>query len=298
MSTSTASPTANTVVSEDGATIGYLTIGRGPAVIVIPGALSVAADYAPFGSALAEHFAVHIVERRGRGRSSAQGADYSIGKECEDVLAVQRQTGASLLVGHSFGGLVALEVARSNPSLTKIAVYEPGVSIDGSIAMEWVPRYQRKLAEGEDLDAFVEFILGAGPDRIRRIPRWYLKLLLPLFMNARERQQRLALLHENLREHQEVARLDSSYENYCAISAQVLLMCGGRSDSAWVHVARERLTAVLPRSQTRVFPKLDHFGIDQKAPREVAKAVSAFFLASRGWPHRPGNLDSAPFPQS
>jgi pimeloyl-ACP methyl ester carboxylesterase len=281
MSTSPAPPTANTVVSQDGAIISYLTMGKGPAVIVIPGALSTAADYAPFGSALAEHFRVHILERRGRGGSSPQGAEYSISKEFEDVLAVQRQTGASLLVGHSFGGLVALEVARSNPSLTKIAVYEPGVSIDGSIAMSWVPRYQRKLAEGKHLDAFVEFTLGAGPQRIRRIPRWYLKLLLPFFMSAHERERRLALLDENLREHQEVARLDSSYENYRAITAQVLLMYGGRSDSPWVNLAIERLAAVLPRSETRVFAKLDHFGIDQKAPQEVASAVSAFFLQER-----------------
>ena len=47
-------------------------------------------------------------------------------KSDEDVLALLQKTGASLLVGHSFGGLVALEVARNNPSLTKVAVYEPG----------------------------------------------------------------------------------------------------------------------------------------------------------------------------
>src|SRR5215831_15422626 len=114
------SNTVHTVVSEDGATIAYLTMGSGPAVIVIPGALSTAVDYAAFGSALAAHFTVHIIERRGRGLSSPQGADYSIGKECEDVLALQRETGARLLVGHSYGGLIALEMARHHPSLTKI----------------------------------------------------------------------------------------------------------------------------------------------------------------------------------
>ena len=103
------------VVSQDGATISYLSMGSGPAVVVIPGALSTAADYVDFGNALAEHFTVHIIERRGRGLSSPQGDDYSISKECEDLLALQRQTGASLLVGHSFGGLVALETARPTP---------------------------------------------------------------------------------------------------------------------------------------------------------------------------------------
>jgi len=275
---STATDTTHTVLSQDGAKISYLTMGSGPSVLVIPGALSMAADYAAFASALAEHFTVHIIERRGRGRSSPQGDDYSMIKECEDVLALLQKTGASLLVGHSFGGLVALEVARNNPSLTKVAVYEPGVSLDGSIPMDWMPGYEKKLAEKKYLDAFVEFSLGVGPERARNTPPWLMKLLLPLFLSSHERKLMLGLLPENLREHQEVARLDSSSENYREIAADVFLMYGGKSNTTWVDLAMERLAVVLPRSETKEFPKLDHFGIDKKASREVAKAVSAYFL--------------------
>jgi pimeloyl-ACP methyl ester carboxylesterase len=275
---STATDTTHAVLSQDGAKISYLTMGSGPAVLVIPGALSMAADYTAFASALAEHFTVHIIERRGRGRSSPQGDDYSMIKEREDVLALQQKTGASLLVGHSFGGLVALEVARNNPSLTKLAVYEPGVSINGSIPMDWMPGYEKKLAEKKYLDAFVEFSLGVGPERARSTPPWLMKLLLPLFLSSHQRKLMLGLLPENLREHQEVARLDSSYENYREIAADVLLMYGGKSNTAWVDLSMERLAVVLPRSETKKFPKLDHFGIDKKAPREVAQAVSAYFL--------------------
>jgi hypothetical protein len=171
---------------------------------------------------------------------------------------------------------VALEVARNNPSLTKVAVYEPGVSIDGSIPTGWMPRYQQKLAQKDDSGAIVEFIRAMGPPYTRFLPRWYLKLLLPIIMNPHERKQRLSLLQESLREHQEEVRLDNTYEHYREIGAAVLLMYGGKSDSAWVSLVMERLAAVLPHSKIHVFPKLDHFGIDQKAPREVAKAVSYF----------------------
>jgi pimeloyl-ACP methyl ester carboxylesterase len=275
---STTTDTTHAVLSQDGAKISYRSQGSGPPVLVIPGALSMAADYAAFAGALAEHFTVHIIERRGRGLSSPQGDDYSMLKEREDVLALRAATGASLLVGHSFGGLVALEVARNNPSLTKIAVYEPGVSIDGSIPMHWMPGYEKKLAAKNYLDAFVEFSLAVGPERARNTPPWLMKLLLPLFLNSRERKLLLGLLPENLREHQEVARLDSSYENYQEIPADVLLMYGGKSNVTWVDMSMERLAAVLPRSETKEFPKLDHFGIDKRAPREVAKAVSVYFL--------------------
>jgi pimeloyl-ACP methyl ester carboxylesterase len=275
---SVATDTTHAVLSQDGAKISYLITGSGPSVLVIPGALSTAADYAAFANALAEHFTVYTIERRGRGMSSPQGDDYSILKECEDVLALQQESGASLLVGHSFGGLVALEVACNNPLLTKLAVYEPGVSIDGSILMHWMPGYEKMLAEKKYLDAFVEFSLGSGPERARKTPPWLMKLLLPLFLNSHERKLMLGLLPENLREHQEVARLDSSYENYREITAGVLLMYGGKSDLPWVHPAMEQLAAVLPRSETKAFPRLDHFGIDKKAPREVARAVNTYFL--------------------
>jgi pimeloyl-ACP methyl ester carboxylesterase len=163
--TNTAIDTTPIVRSEDGAAIHYLSMGGGPSVLVIPGALSMAADYTAFGQALAAHFTVHIIERRGRGRSSLQGDDYSMAKECADVRALQEKTGASFLVGHSFGGLVALEAARDNRALTKIAVYEPGVSIDRSIPMDWMPAYEQKLAERRHLDAFVAFSCGTGPER-------------------------------------------------------------------------------------------------------------------------------------
>jgi pimeloyl-ACP methyl ester carboxylesterase len=274
----TAIDTIHTVLFRDGATMSYLSMGDGPSVLVIPGALSLAADYAAFARALAEHFTVHTIERRGRGLSSPQGDDYSMVKECEDVLALQKKTGASFLVGHSFGGLVALEVARNNTALTKIAVYEPGVSIDGSIPMDWMPGYEKKLAEKKYADAFVEFVIGTGPERARQTPPWLMKLLLPLFLSSHERKLMLGLLPENLREHQEVARLDSSYENYREIAADVLLMYGGKSHTKWVDIAMERLAGVLPHSETQEFPKLDHFGIDKKAPRDVARAVSEYFL--------------------
>ncbi len=277
--TNTVIGATHTVLSKDGTKIGYLSMGGGPSVLVLPGVLSMAADYAAFARALAEHFTVHTIERRGRGESGPQGDDYSIVKECEDVLALQQKTGASLLVGHSYGGLVALEVARNNTAFTNIAVYEPGVSIDGSMPTGWMPGYEKKLAENKDLDALVEFTLADVPPPLSKTPPWLMKLLMPLlFIRSHEYRQMLGFLHENVREWREIARLDSSYENYREITAGVLLKYGGKSDSTAVNLAMERLAAILPHSETKEFPKLDHFGIERTAPREVAKAVSDYFL--------------------
>ena len=271
--------TRPTVLSTNGTRIGYLSVGGGPSVLVVPGVLSMAADYAAFARALSEHFTVHTIERRGRGESGPQGDDYSIVKECEDVLALQAETGAALLVGHSYGGLVALEVARNNKAFSKIAVYEPGVSIDGSMPTAWMPGYAKKIAEKRNVDALVEFTLADAPPRIQKTPRWLMKLLLLVLVScSRQYRQMLDLLDQNLREWREIARLDSNCEHYREIAGSVLLMYGGKSDSKAVTLAMERLAAILPHSATKEFPRLDHFGIERTAPREVAKAVSDFFL--------------------
>jgi hypothetical protein len=142
-----------------------------------------------------------------------------------------------------------------------------------------MPGYEKKLAEKRRVDAFVEFILADAPPRIRRIPPWLMKLLVLLLVSgSRQYRQMLGLLHQNLREWREIARLDGSYENYREITAGVLLMYGGKSDSTAVTLAMERLAAILPRSETKEFPGLDHFGIERTAPREVARAVSDYFL--------------------
>jgi pimeloyl-ACP methyl ester carboxylesterase len=106
-----------------------------------------------------------------------------------------------------------------------------------------------------------------------------MKLLVLLLVSySRQYRQMLSLLHQNLREWREIARLDSSYEHYREIAAGVLLMYGGKSDSTAVNLAMERLAAALPHSETKEFPKLDHFGIERTAPREVAKVVSDYFM--------------------
>lgn len=268
---------SNSVISRDGATIGYLSIGEGPGVVVIPGALSVATDYAEFADALAERYTVHIIERRGRGLSDPQGTDYGMDKERDDVLALMEKTRARFVVGHSFGGLVALETARGNPAIVKVAVYEPGVSIAGSISMDWMAEYEKKLIEKKEFDAFVVFSLGTGPERARKTPHWLMKLLLPRFISREEMRTMMRLLWQNLREHREVERLDSKVENYREIDAEVSLMSGGKSRIGWVELALKELTQVISRSEWKVFPGLDHFGIDKKAPQEIARVVGDYF---------------------
>jgi hypothetical protein len=105
-----------------------------------------------------------------------------------------------------------------------------------------------------------------------------MKLLVLLLVRvSRQYRQMLGLLSQNLREWREIASLDDTYLNYREVFAGVLLMYGGRSDSEAVDLVVEHLPAVLPHSETLAFPRLDHFGIERTAPRDVAQAVSDYF---------------------
>jgi pimeloyl-ACP methyl ester carboxylesterase len=269
--------TIRSFISTDRETISYRSTGSGPSVIVIPGALSVAADYTTFANALAETFTVHTIERRNRGQSSPQDAKYCMAVERDDVCALQRETQASCLFGHSYGGLIALETARNNALVRKVAAYEPGVSVDGSIPVAWIGDFERLLAQDKRLDAFIEFSRAAGPPRAQRAPRWFLKLLMPIVLGQQALKQKLALLGSNGREHREIVRLDNTYENYGEVSADTLLLFGGKSGLPWIPRTIEKLKVVLPAVAVKQFSNLDHFGPDRTGPRDVAQAVRAFF---------------------
>jgi pimeloyl-ACP methyl ester carboxylesterase len=264
------------VVSADSTTIAYRTVGKGPAVLVVPGALAVAADFDAFARELAERFSVHTIERRGRGESGPQGDDYSIERECEDLAAVQAATGATFLFGHSFGGFIALEAARGNRAFGKVAAYEPGVSIDGSIDTSWASACQMQLDRGQHLDAFVTFVRGINPQTTGKAPRWLLKLILPVAIRRREREQKYRLLPAAILEHAEAARLDNTYPHYRDVTADVLLMAGKDATTTGAGRASQRLLPVLTTATFTTFPALDHFGPEKK-PKQVAEAVSAFF---------------------
>jgi pimeloyl-ACP methyl ester carboxylesterase len=266
------------VRSADGTTISYHTTGTGPDVLVIPGALNDAAGYTALAGALAAHFTVHTVQRRGRGGSGPQGDGYGMAAECADLAAVRAATGARYVFGHSYGGLVALEAARRDPGIARLAVYEPGVSVQGLISMDWIPRYRRFLAQGRPFDALATFVIGTGPAAVRRNPRWLMSAVMRLVFRGERRAKVFGLLDANLREHEEVGRLDESYLNYREVSADVLLMAGGRIRLPYVGAAFDRLTEVLRCARIHEFPKLDHFGPEEKGAAEVAGAATAFFL--------------------
>ncbi|TDC88917.1 alpha/beta hydrolase [Nonomuraea deserti] len=268
----------STVSSTDGTPINYQTTGAGPGLIVLGGALRTSQDYLPLAFSLARSFTVHVVDRRGRGASGPQGPEYTLDKEVEDLLAVQARTGARLAFGHSYGGLVILETARSFPVFERIAVYEPGLPA-GPLPTEWMAPYRERLAAGDPYGAFVHFIRGSGgaPAFLARLPHWYLRMALRIAFRGPSWQRMRPLLQANLAEHEQVAAQQGRLAAFAAVTAPVLLLCGGRTP----HASRADFDAVrdtLPHATLECLPGLNHFGTEGRTAPVVAERALRFLL--------------------
>ena len=275
----TSKTTTSAVTSADGTGIAYQTVGEGRGLIVVGGALRTGGDYLPLARDLAGTFAVHVMDRRGRGASGLQGPDYSVEKECDDLAAVQAATGATAVFGHSYGGFVALEAARRLAVFSHVAVYEPGVSIAGSIPVAWVPRYRQLLAAGDTRGAFAVFVRGSGaaPGPVTRLPLWQLRAVLRLMVRGEQWRRMEPLLEASAAEHEQEARLDDgTAERYHSIQARVLLLGGGKSPAFLTAQLFPALQQVVPDATVEILDGLDHFAPDQKAPALVAERVRNF----------------------
>jgi pimeloyl-ACP methyl ester carboxylesterase len=115
------------VMSKDGTPIAYERFGRGPALILVDGALcSRAFGPSPkLAPLLAQHFTVFAYDRRGRGQSG-DTQPYSPSREIEDIAAlIQLAGGSACLLGLSSGGALALQAAAADVGINKVVAYEP-----------------------------------------------------------------------------------------------------------------------------------------------------------------------------
>jgi pimeloyl-ACP methyl ester carboxylesterase len=266
----------STVISADGTTIGYRTLGDGPGVIVVGGALRTSEDYLPFAYALGRSFTVHVVDRRGRGASGPQGPGYALNNEVEDVHAVQAATGARLAFGHSYGGLVVLEAAWSLPRFDRLMVYEPGVPC-APVPTGWMAPYRQRLAAGDAFGAFAHFIRGSGgaPAFLTKMPYWYLRLALRVGFRGPAWRRMRPLLEANLAEHEQVAAQQGRLASFAAVTVPVLLLCGGRTPPA-IRAEFEALRDTLPDATLETMAGLNHFGPEGKTASSVAERSAAF----------------------
>ncbi len=267
------------IESEDGTAIGYEATGEGPGIIVVHGTFRAGRHYRDLAAALAGQFSVYTMDRRGRGASGPQGPEYDIDRECADLIAVMEHTGATMVFGHSFGGLVALEtiLRRPDAQITKLAMYEPAISIGGGIATGWLPAFDKALGEGRMTDAMTTMIIGlnlAGP--MRHVPPRLRRVLAKVALRGEFVEDAQALLPTVHGEVTVLRQLNSTGARYTTVKTDTLLLSGSRSPASLVGVVNT-LHAAIHGAQHAVLEKVAHNGPDMEAPTLVAQHLRRFF---------------------
>jgi pimeloyl-ACP methyl ester carboxylesterase len=268
---------ASTACSDDGTLIAYHSVGSGPGLVVVGGVLSAGADYMDLANALADDFEVHVMERRGRPGSGPQRQDHRLEDECTDLAIVVAATGSSVVFGHSFGGLIALETARRGPLFDEVFVYEPGIPIRGQLRAGWLDDYKRRLEHGDRRGAFARMAKSAGfaPAPLKIMPVWYVQLLLRIAIRGQKWATMDLLLEANLIEHRLLNALDApSPDRFSTVTARTILLGGTKSPDSISGPLLDAIAAVIPSSEVVILPGLGHLA-PQKQPDRVASAVVA-----------------------
>jgi pimeloyl-ACP methyl ester carboxylesterase len=253
------------VRSADGTRIGFVRIGTGPPLVIVPGSLSTNLDWRRVAELLSRHFACHVMDRRGRGMSG-DAPVYALGREAEDIAAVLETAGpGASLLGHSFGGICALEAAIERP-VRHLVLYEPPLPAAGPVAGVSLAPYRAAIAAGRLDDA-----LELGLARFVRLPAEQIATMrqISIWLYLR------GLAASWTRELEAIDALGGSVERYRVITCPVLLLLGAESAAHPFHEATAALARGLPDAHVTILPGQAH-GANRLAPDLVADEVAAF----------------------
>jgi pimeloyl-ACP methyl ester carboxylesterase len=209
------------VESSDGTTIACHVSGVGPPLVLVHGTSADHTRWVRVIPSLGARFTTYAVDRRGRG-ASADGGEYSIEQEFDDVVAVVDAIGGDVdVVGHSYGAVCSLEAALRTPGLGRLVLYEPPLPVGIEIAPPGlVERLEELLAAGDRAGVVSTFLRevvrmpARELDLVRRDVSW---------------DARVAAAHTIPRE----LRIDGSYQpdfgRIARLRVATLLLVGGDS---------------------------------------------------------------------
>lgn len=259
--------TEMTVVSRDGTRISAECRGEGPALVVVSGALFDHARWKACAPLLAAERSVHLLDRRGRGRSGDATA-YEPEREVEDVLALLETVDEPAdLLGHSSGAILAVQVAERAPSrIRRLVLYEPPLFFGDDRVRSDLPERLDALVAAGDRDAAVQTFLREGPrtpepeiQGMRASPAW---------------AGLVALAHTVAYD----ARIQREFEpepgRLAGVRAPTLMLIGSESPPRMRHGA-EAVAAMLPDARIDRLPGQQHVAM-LSAPALFAEAVIRF----------------------
>jgi pimeloyl-ACP methyl ester carboxylesterase len=255
--------------SADGARVGWIEEGHGPAILVVHPGSSDATSWEGVAARLSSRFRVARIQRRLYAAGDPPAASHTMASEVDDVLAVAAALGRPLvLVGHSSGAVVALECARAAPeAFAGMLLYEPPVAVERPLGGEALRRARAALDAGDPGRAMAIHLRD-----IVRVPRWQVaavRLTPSIWRRLRAYATRQVVDDEAME------ALGVGLARYAGVDVPACLLGGERSPAN----LRDRLDAlaqVLPHVVSVVHLRRHGHSAHLTNPIEVAWAVEDF----------------------
>ncbi len=257
----------------DGGPLAVLSVGTGPAVVVVHGGGTDASVYRRLASRLSGSFTVHLYNRRGRGRSAPRPASYGLDTEIGDLGSVVEHTGATRVVGHSVGGYFALAAARVLPAIGTLALFDPTVSVDGCFPRDFLPEFERLVADGDTVAAMVE--MGRSLNNPgTTMPLWLQRAAVRAVLMTPPGRTMARLLPTVPAESRLAVEGDGPARQWSDVAARTCFFIGERSPGYYL-VAARRLVDVMPDASIDVVPRLGHDAV-ARATGPVVESLTRF----------------------
>jgi len=254
-----------TTTSADGTSVRAADQGRGPAILIVHAGMDDGKSWRKVAGRLAARFRVVRLLRRQYRLDISSRSPCTIAQEAQDVLAVAKAIGEpALVVGHSSGGVVALEaIVASPPAFPGAVLYEPPVVIGPPLGGDAVGRAEAAIAGGRPGRAMTIFLRD-----VVQIPA-YAAHLAGLTVAVAPRWR--AFIPRQINDAAAINQLGVRLDAYAQIQIPVILLGGGRSP-AHLGTRLDALARTLPHAEKVVLPRQGH-GANQTAPGDVARVI-------------------------
>jgi pimeloyl-ACP methyl ester carboxylesterase len=224
-----------------------------PKVLLLHGGNQSAHSWDLVSLHLSDRYHVFALDQRGHGDSEwSRDQDYSIEAKAADVLAFVEDQGidSPVIMGHSMGGRVTMNVALAHPTLARgIVLVDVGPELS-PVGVEVIHNFVTRNVEFDDLEEFLDNVVKY--DRFRS--REHIARTVKYNMLRRADGKYISKV-----DHRRVplSASELTLDDVKAIGAPVLLVRGGESDILAPDAAK-RFVEVLPNGQLVTVPNTGH----------------------------------------
>jgi pimeloyl-ACP methyl ester carboxylesterase len=248
--------------------------GSGPPILIVHGGFDDGSSWLRAAGRLSPRFRVVRLVRRHYRIDLPELAPYSIGTEVEHVLAIAEAIGTpAVLVGHSSGGVVALDaLLAAQERFAGAVLYEPPIATGQFPPGASDDSYQRAREAleagqpGKMMQIFISEIAG--------LPKYAGYVLRPMIAASPKARQLAS------RQLSDLDGLEPRLDSYAMIETPTLLL-GGERSPAHLRARLDTLADTMPQAEKLIMPGRDH-NANSRFPGDVARAIATFAVKVQG----------------